>query len=656
MEPRDKATDIWRMPGPDRSGRAPTVFTSPLRSFLVDLAADVREKTETQLSLIVGERGQVVPWEVISSQDHPVGRGPEDLARLFTECRQLVVVGPAGSGKTVIAMQLKLLLAPGAPGQPVPVRFPLASWNPHAMSLRTWMARFLRELSPDATAAVSDDGLVTAIKRGSILPLFDGFDEIRELSQPDAEAAIQLAVGALPAILTSRPLTSLGDATYPDLPNTTVVRLRPVTQEDTAEYLRAVIRRPGESWTALVGALAPGSDSPLAMALSSPLMVSLVRGMYSAPAREYGDVSQLLDTAAFPDQVSIERHLLLQAVPAAFARAQVAPDGEPVDRTAPRDAERWLRFLAAGVRTHGQIAFWVVARLAPKHRPALVAALTGGALIGLLAGPFPMLAIGIESCLILGACFGVSFGWAYAEGRRREYEEGTRTGYGGRIRGTDPDLRTFLRRFGVTLTMSLLSVAVAVGLGSLLWRSGSTFAGLDFSGGALGRVLMLLPVGAIGTTLIGYAGGTLTAMVLRSLPKIDMTRTGARARTPAEAVRKDRNATLIIGALAWLVHGVIMAALLFVVFGAGGVVPGLLSGAAAAVTAGTIFTFWARYRPAHAWLALRGRLPWRLMDFLREAYLLGVLRQNGNFYEFRHARLQECMAEAYHTGRGLRRR
>jgi hypothetical protein len=651
VEPRDKATDIWQMPGPDRSGRAPTVFTSPLRSFLIDLAADVREKTETQLSLIVGERGQVVPWEVISSAARPAGRGPEDLARLFTECRQLVVVGPAGSGKTVMAMQLKLLLAPGAPGQPVPVRFPLASWNPHAMSLRTWMVRFLRELSPDATAAMSDDGLVTAIKRGSILPLFDGFDEIRELSQRDAEAAIQFAVGALPAVLTSRPLTSLGDATYPDLPNATVVWLRPVTREDTAEYLRTVIRRPGESWTALVGALTPGSGSPLAMALSSPLMVSLVRGVYSAPAREYGDVSQLLDTARFPDQASIERHLLLQAVPATFARAQVAPDGEPVDRIAPRDAERWLMFLAAGVRTHGQIAFWGVARMAPNHRPALVAALIGGALIGLLAGPFPMLAMGIVSCLILGACFGAVFGWSYSEGRRREYEEGTRTGYGGRIRGMDADLRTYLRRTGITLSMCLLTTVVAAGLGSLLWRPGSTFAGLEFSGGALARFLELFLAAAISTTLIGYAGGTLTAVILRSFPKIDMTRTGARARTPAEAVRKDRNATLVIGALAWLVHGGIMAALLFVVFGAGGVLPGLLSGGAAAVTAGTIFTFWARYRPVHAWLALRGRLPWRLMDFLREAYLLGVLRQNGNFYEFRHARLQECLAEAYHARR-----
>jgi hypothetical protein len=35
------------------------------------------------------------------------------------------------------------------------------------------------------------------------------------------------------------------------------------------------------------------------------------------------------------------------------------------------------------------------------------------------------------------------------------------------------------------------------------------------------------------------------------------------------------------------------------------------------------------------------------MDFLDEAYLIGVLRQNGNFYEFRHARLQESLAEAY---------
>jgi hypothetical protein len=45
------------------------------------------------------------------------------------------------------------------------------------------------------------------------------------------------------------------------------------------------------------------------------------------------------------------------------------------------------------------------------------------------------------------------------------------------------------------------------------------------------------------------------------------------------------------------------------------------------------------------WLALRGRLPWRLMRFLADAHVhRGVLRQAGAFYQFRHAELQRHLA------------
>jgi hypothetical protein len=44
------------------------------------------------------------------------------------------------------------------------------------------------------------------------------------------------------------------------------------------------------------------------------------------------------------------------------------------------------------------------------------------------------------------------------------------------------------------------------------------------------------------------------------------------------------------------------------------------------------------------WLALTGKLPWRLMTFLTDAHQRGVLRQAGAIYQFRHARLQDHLA------------
>jgi hypothetical protein len=53
---------------------------------------------------------------------------------------------------------------------------------------------------------------------------------------------------------------------------------------------------------------------------------------------------------------------------------------------------------------------------------------------------------------------------------------------------------------------------------------------------------------------------------------------------------------------------------------------------------------WARFLAARTWLAVGGELPWRLMRFLRDARVRGVLRQSGAVYEFRHALLRERLA------------
>ena len=55
-------------------------------------------------------------------------------------------------------------------------------------------------------------------------------------------------------------------------------------------------------------------------------------------------------------------------------------------------------------------------------------------------------------------------------------------------------------------------------------------------------------------------------------------------------------------------------------------------------------TAWGRYVVARVWLALRGRLPWRLSDFLAVAWQLGVMRRAGPTYQFVHVSLQDALA------------
>ncbi|MFM9700255.1 NACHT domain-containing protein [Streptomyces europaeiscabiei] len=60
---------------------------------------------------------------------------------------------------------------------------------------------------------------------------------------------------------------------------------------------------------------------------------------------------------------------------------------------------------------------------------------------------------------------------------------------------------------------------------------------------------------------------------------------------------------------------------------------------------------WPYYSAAHILLAARGRLPWRLQSFLADAHRLGILRQVGPVYQFRHAHLQQRLAAGAHPPR-----
>jgi hypothetical protein len=56
---------------------------------------------------------------------------------------------------------------------------------------------------------------------------------------------------------------------------------------------------------------------------------------------------------------------------------------------------------------------------------------------------------------------------------------------------------------------------------------------------------------------------------------------------------------------------------------------------------------WVVYVVATYRLARDHRLPRRLMPFLDDAHRLGLLRAVGPIYEFRHAQLQDHLAETY---------
>lgn len=78
-------------------------------------------------------------------------------------------------------------------------------------------------------------------------------------------------------------------------------------------------------------------------------------------------------------------------------------------------------------------------------------------------------------------------------------------------------------------------------------------------------------------------------------------------------------------------------------------VGGLVSGLAGCLTVGLVMVSsgaWLSYLLAVGRLAATGKLPLRLMDFLDDAYRLGLLRTVGPIYQFRHADFQAHLVRA----------
>jgi hypothetical protein len=124
--------------------------------------------------------------------------------------------------------------------------------------------------------------------------------------------------------------------------------------------------------------------------------------------------------------------------------------------------------------------------------------------------------------------------------------------------------------------------------------------------------------------------------------------------SPASTLRADRNLVLLLAVPFMLVLPAFFGAAFargldgFVSFGLYGLGIGLSIWLAVVLSHP-----WPQYLIAAGWLAARGRLPWRLAAFLAEANDLQVLRQRGAAYQFRHARLQDHLAQASRpAGRG----
>jgi DNA-binding SARP family transcriptional activator len=589
-----------------------------------------------------------------------------DLVAKFRQLpkRQLVVLGEPGAGKTVLAMLLALgLLTDLQPDEPAPVLLPLSSWDPQEEHLHAWLTRKLIEEYPGLAnaAAYGPDAARRLVSEGLVMPVLDGLDEAPPgLHAAAIDALDQAIAGGRPLVVTCRS-TEYEEAVLRGgaiLTTAAVVEIEPVKLRDAITFLTA--RQPlGETrWQQVVEYLRLHPDGPLVQTLSTPLMVDLARTAYVDPAI---DPAELCNGTRFPDRAAIEGHLLDAFLPAVYTQRRPPPAPAagitpvPLRPYQPEQAQQWLTFLARHLQhIHTRdFAWWQLVRALRKSTrglvfglpPALMFAITGD----LAAGPAIGIIYGIP--LALAGCVANSLGKRPGPLRVEV-----------RVRGTG---MRFIGRFMIglaigvglglawSLTFGLISVLVLIfglALGLQVWLDTPADAN-RVSGPSI--VLKQERIAALSFTLsFALSLGIFYGMADVFTKQVRFITVAGGTFDLGLAIAGGIAGALLghfaFGRLGGVAYGLAAASMGGLVFPrASTVLAGLMAGAVFGFAVGLavfLSRAWGGFVLTRLWLALRGQAPIRLMRFLDDAHRRGVLRQAGAAYQFRHARLQDRLA------------
>ncbi len=573
-----------------------------------------------------------IPWELERSER--VG-----LAELVARVRalgprQLVITGPAGAGKSSLAVLLVVKLLEGRTprsGEAVPVLLPLPHWEP-GESIQDWVITRISEDYEGLVAGLDEHVARSLVEDRRIVPVLDGFDELDPSAREEAVKAVRRDFGMDgPLLLTSRPeeyQDAVGRASF--LRNVPVLHAHPVPPEAGRAYLSRMCHQDRvECWQSVFDAVERNPDGPVGSVLSSPLMLGLAAAVYES---KDSDPRELLDEERLPTHAHIRGHLLDGLIPAVCARGP-RPSHLPgvAGRWRYEKADTYFRFLAGQIRRNRtqSIGWWQLRSLLTE--PGI-----WGALV-------------IVAVALCGT--GVSFLVAALIS----------------VLGESPAL-SGLGILGIVKVLSAVAsmAVIASALGRLLTRH--LFIGFDERPrrpalGVQGSVLLAVAgaaTAAIGVAVPGSTSATVCVFVLPLLSGVLLTRpaesdTGIRARL---LLRGERRIALIEAAVVAPVIAVTSLAFFRWLNGEPWLIAGgLVVACSCSATVLVALSRWGRWTATRLRLAYRGHLPWDVLGFLEDARQLGVLRQVGGDYQFRHAELTSRLADdAADNARGRRRR
>ncbi len=531
---------------------------------------------------------------------------------------RLVIAGTPGSGKSGAAVLLVLAaldhrdqLDDADRSQvPVPVLFTAQGWDPRSQRTEEWLALRMQQTYPLFTGKAGAKNAAALIEAKRITLIIDGLDEIAEELRPVALQALSQQV-TFRLVLLSRTaeIASAAASQRGALHGAAAVELQDIDSATAADYLTSVqLDPPPDGWRDLIGRIR-SRQSPLAQALDSPLTLTLVRDTYRA-GDDVRELLQFCDTAQ--GQVSGDRlaqaitgHLLDRVLPAFYT----PQPGEPAFPYDLQTAQHALTKIAARMNQNysRDLQWWHINLWVSPWPSALGIGLVFGLGVGLGLGLWAGLGLWIG---LVSGILTVYLLFAF--------------GLGG------PPRRMGKLRMRRALSRTNLLIGLASGIVFGLLTNGDVR-------GLVHRLVFGLVVG-IGLGILVVVGiGLGDALVDPD---------SATSLSPLTSWRADIRYTRVIGLGVGLVYGLVFV-LVFVL------VLGLRTGLGFALAAGFFIGFLLGPSNsaslvsslAFAQLAWRWHTPIRLMRFLEDARRRGVLRTVGPVYQFRHARLQDRLAE-----------
>jgi hypothetical protein len=612
----------------------------------------------------------------------------EDIVTVFAETpdlpRRMVILGEPGFGKSMIAQWLTVeLLASHPELDLVPVFLSLAGWN-LVDPLKEWAAAEMAQTYPflSATAETVDGERSLAyrlIDKRQVLMILDGLDEMDPDNQPEALKRLsKFALDKREFVVTCRTeeyariVYRAGDP----LAKTPVIALGPLEMDDVIQYLndtRLLQGKSGRRWGRFLEHLETERDGPLAIAMTSSLVVWLVRTNYRRPetnpdellamgsAEEITEflLDRLVD-AVYSVEVTRKDAAYSERVNTTKAR-EIYPELEPEVREIQQKRLVYLAdYLSRQLRkvddkpegyNRLDIEWWYLPRVVPEWFIGGTIGLVCGCLLGVCGGVAATIKFGHTGGLIAGVVLGIVAAVHAGTTSVRWQEEPRAVGFSTKV--TFPRVASCLAvAIGVAVCFGFaadrgggwlpaLVTAVVVGpLCALAIRP--TFGVMPAVATAISASVAL----GLGASLFGHRPAPLISAAAAGLAflvsawiftGIFQEAKREKAISPESLLRGDRNGSLVVALTAGLAFAVVFGLAL-------GPLVGFLAFVGLTVTAAFTVSMWGAFTMTRIWLALFRGMPFRIMAFLREAYTRGVLRRAGGAFQFRHVKLQERLA------------